>query len=149
MSVQQEKDAAIGKFVESQVEAKWQAIKQPFFLSNIAPALKVENLSYREYIGEERLKSAMIRLSETYSFKVIEHPTKRAKIGLIPKYADFNFVSDTSAVTDTAKMQDDALSQGATEAASEFLNALARLPPDLLDGISIPATTLARLLQKK
>lgn len=137
----------LGEFIENEAANAWSTKKTPYLLSALAPDFADGGHDYKSVIGGERLKSAVKRLSDSYKFKVVEHPSQKAKIGVIPKDEDFEFTDDpdrnrpvSSSSTSTDQRQQKVL---------DFFEILGHLPPDSLDGIVIPTRTLVRLLGRR
>jgi hypothetical protein len=141
-------EETLGGFIEQAAARSWAANKLPYLLSSLAPDFKNEGHDYKQVIGDERLKSAAKRLSGLYSFMVVEHPTQRAKVGVIPKGESFDFVDEKAAhraVGSVSSHSPGSASQR-QKASLEFLEALGKLPPDLLDGITVSTKVLVKLL---
>lgn len=142
-------EETLGKFIEKAAVEAWEGKQAPYFLSALAPDFERDGHNYKDIIRDERLKSAVKRLSEIYNFAVVEHPTQRAKIGVIPKGQEFSFEVDHAS---TPRETFDSMSDSnghRQKIVIEFFEALGRLPPDLLDEVVIPTKVLIRLLAGK
>jgi hypothetical protein len=131
-------------------EQFWQQHGQPFLLSDVAPGLKAEGIDYKAILDEETLKSFIKRTGETCGYRLVEHPTQRAKVGLVPSEAQFSF-PDTR--TDTPLSERSPASERRPSAASDrervilaFLRALSRLNDDEIESVNIPVRVLIKLL---
>lgn len=142
-----ELDSVLGHFLERKAAASWERNGAPYFLSALPPEFKLEGHDYKDVIGDERLKSAAKRLSERYGFKVVEHPTIKAKVGVIPKDQIFEFSTERSEKKLPVRIEQDSVEER-RRIVLDFLELIGRLPPDLLSEVSIPAKVLSRLVTR-
>src|SRR3954465_3399208 len=81
----------LSNFLAKKAEERWTVEQQPYFLSSVAPELKANGRDYRSAIGEEKLKAFAKRIGSSSGFKVVEHPTQKSKIGIVPVNSNFAF----------------------------------------------------------
>lgn len=139
-------EETLGKFIEKAATRAWEDHRSPYFLSSLSPEFREEGHDYKAVIGEERLKTAVKRLSGRFNFTVVEHATQRAKVGVIPKGEAFEFEEKPTSRRGTTLMASHV--EERQRITIEFINELGRLPPDLLDGVVIPTKVLVRLLAR-
>lgn len=73
----------------------WQQRRQPVFLSSLPPLLEAKGLpSYKDQLGPLTLKQFIKEMGPTHGFKLVEHPSLRAKLALVPLDVPFEFSSD-------------------------------------------------------
>lgn len=134
------------EFLADRAASRWEN-GLPYFLSLIATDLKERDLDYRPIIGEERLKSFVKRVASDGGFKIIEHPTQRAKVAIVPKEADFEFEDANPVPLPPKSIDDKSFNDAATLLA--FFRSLSRLPDSALDAIHIPTKVIVRLLTRR
>jgi hypothetical protein len=124
----------------------WDKEEQPYLLSLVATDLRDEGVNYAAILKDERLKSFIKRIADQGAFKFVEHPSQRAKIGLIPNDKEFSFSADERG----EEASDKSLPRAhGDQAVISFLRALSRLPDALLDEVVIPTKVLVKLLSRR
>lgn len=119
----------------------WGDNNSPILLSALPPILKGKVPDFRTILGEESLKSFIKQTQVIGSYKLVEHPTQRARVGLVPESIDFEFpVMPTSP-------SGSATSKANQEATLSFLRALSTLPSSELEKVIIPTSVLIKLLK--
>lgn len=124
-------------------EEHWRADAAPILLSSLPPMLETEAAGYREGLGGKTLKAFIKEVGHEAGFKLIEHPTQRAKLAIAPTIAEYEFPDEeprraSESGGNFAKTQEPVLA---------FLRALATLPPEELEKVVIPVSTLVKLLK--
>lgn len=132
--------------------AHWDAHKAPILLSELPNKLKVEAPDYKEALGGKSLKAFVMAIDEDSGFKLITHPSQRAKLGLVPASVDFEFPKEEATqqgVTFAAADQESARERGsrAQEPVLVLLRILRALPPEELEKVVIPVSTMVKLLK--
>lgn len=148
MADEQEVKTALKKIAD----AHWDARKAPILLSELPGRLTVEVPDYKEALGGKSLKVFAMAAGEDSGFKLISHPSQRAKLGLVPADVDFEFLKEETmqqGVTSAAAGQEGARERGprSQEPVLALLRALRALPPEELEKVVIPVSTLVKLLK--
>lgn len=133
--------------VQKIVGEHWLATREPLLLSLVAPDLMLHGIDYKQLLGTVRL-SEFLGANADGRLKLVRHPIKRAKVGLIPIGEEFEFEPEPASpprpTTSAAAKR-----RSGRYAVLDFLDALADLPPEELDKIVIPISSLVRLLERK
>lgn len=120
----------------------WNTYSRPILLSNIPAILEKEGASYKEVLGTRTLKSFIKDFGPRAGFKLIEHPTLRAKVAVAPIDADYEFPAEAQpenrSANNSSSNQDTVLA---------FLRVLSKLPSEELEKVIIPVSTLVKLLK--
>lgn len=139
-------EAKLIEHLVEQTKNHWEKAEQPYLLSLVATDLRDEGVDYVAILKDERLKSFIQRVADQGAFKFVEHPSQRAKIGLIPNDKEFSFDSDKKSEEASDKPR---LRVHGDQAVTSFLHALSRLPDSLLDEVIIPTKVLVKLLSRR
>ena len=87
----------LGTALKTIAEEQWQQRRQPVFLSSLPPLLEAKGLvNYKEILGSQSLKDFLKDSGPSYGCKLVEHPTLRAKLALVPLDVPFDFTSDAA-----------------------------------------------------
>ena len=127
------------------VQAHWDSSKNPLLLADVPGELRVhEQLDYKRILGKKRLKAFLEEPQSDEGYKLIQHPTQKAKLALIPFNEDFRFpdVPDSDA---NAKQRED-LSGDYRRVTLDFLRVVNSLSDRDQSEIIIPARIIAKLL---
>jgi hypothetical protein len=148
MADEQEVKTALKKIAA----ARWEVRKAPILLSELPEKLEVDVPDYKAVLGGKSLKAFVMVAGEDSGFKFIAHPSQRAKLGLVPANVDFEFPKEAATqqgVTPAAAGQEGARERGprSQEPVLVLLRALRALPPEELDKVVIPVSTLVKLLK--
>jgi hypothetical protein len=137
-------ETELEKFIEQKARARWEEKAMPYLLSSVAEDLVKEGKDYKQALGEVRLLTAVRKMAETADFEVVEHPTQRAKIGIVPKGLGFTFPSEDSAPSgiESSKAEGEAR-------LVQFVKSLSHLTEQQLDAMVIPAKVFVEFLVKK
>lgn len=125
-------------------KAHWQANAQPVLLSNLPPLLLNEIPDYKKLLGTNSLKQFILESAASSGYKLVEHPTQTAKIGLLPAEESFEFTAPTV----TQDIQAPQNPRANEKALIEFLRALKTLPAKDIADVHIPVSVLVGLLKK-
>lgn len=131
------------KILSDIAEAHWRANDQPVLLSNLPPLLLNKIPDYKKLLGTNSLKQFILQSAATSGYKLAEHPTQNAKIGLLPAQVEFEF--DVSTVAKDVQVTQNSRSN--EKALIEFLRALRTLPARDIADVHIPASVLVGLLK--
>ena len=135
--------------VKAIVDTHWQDNERPILLSFLTKPLKEKlgDESYALITKGKSLKEVVKESSEKYGYKLIEHPTQKAKIGVIPIGKTYNFENNDGEkqrkFSRNEKTFDD------QEIVLSFLKLLQKLPPQELEKVIIPASVITLLLNDK
>lgn len=133
-------------FLEKKAKEAWSGHGQPYLISSVAADFKAEcGVDYKDILGPERLKSAVSRLGQGSDFKVVFHPSQRAKIGIIPNAAEFSFREDVS--KDGGDAEKKRAAGHRQRIVLSFLDLLHGLPKEELESVNIPTNVLVKLLK--
>lgn len=125
-------------------KAHWQANAQPILLSNLPPLLLSDFPDYKKSLGTNSLKQFILESAESSGYRLVEHPTQAAKIGLLPDAESFEFAASTV----TQDIQATQNPRANEKALIEFLRALKTLPAKDIAEVHIPVSVLVGLLKK-
>lgn len=140
-----DKSAEEGKiqaFLREMADAEWNQSKEPYLLSMAAPKLKDRGIIYREVLGQEKLKAFAKRTGSASGYRVVEHPLQKAKVGIVPEGAQFEFPP----IPTKSSNPKGAPAFNRERIVIEFLRALSNLSDEELKTVSIPTRVLAKLL---
>ena len=90
MADEQNLKAALKKIADEH----WLMRHSPILLSELPDKLKVAEPSYKDALGGKSLKAFAMGAGEDSGFKLIAHPSQRAKLGLAPSDVDFEFPTE-------------------------------------------------------
>lgn len=137
-------------FLKAKAIERWDNDSPPYLLSNLPSDLKPEGVDYREILGEEKLKAFAKRTEGAETYKLVEHPTQKAKIGLVPSNSNFEFLVDETLneEPDINTAQRPKRSEG-TRAVLDFLHTLSKLTDDELNQIIIPTKIWVKLITRR
>ncbi|MCL4632822.1 MULTISPECIES: hypothetical protein [Burkholderia] len=132
----------LSKALRAIAEENWRARSQPVLLS-VLPKMLSERLreDYKPVLGSRSLKNFIKGSSTAEGYRLVEHPSQRAKLGIVPASVDFEFSDEASiaeALADVSKQDVDG-----------FVKVLASLTPDELRRVSLPASLVVRLMSTK
>lgn len=126
-------------------ERHWNNKKVPLLLSEVPPALadELHEDDYRSALEGKSLKNFIRESGEANGYRLVEHASQRAKVGLAPSNSDFEYVVTASEkppkkIGPSRKEQNKVL---------ELLDILSTLPQIELDKITIPVSSLVKLLK--
>ena len=121
----------------------WKAHGGPVLLSNLPPLLEPKATGYKQTLGDRSLKSFIKEAGADAGFKLIEHPTQRAKVALAPIDATYEFPPEEPRTVHRHPGN----SGNGQEAVLALLRALGKLPPEELEKVVIPISVLVKLLK--
>ncbi|WP_322071929.1 hypothetical protein [Paraburkholderia bannensis] len=123
-------------------EEGWRARSQPVLLSAL-PKMLSERLreDYKPVLGSRSLKNFIKGSGPAKGYRLVEHPSQRAKLGIVPAGVDFEFSDETGIA--------EALADVSKQDIEGFVKVLASLTPDELRQVSLPASLVVRLMSAK
>ncbi|WP_395116049.1 hypothetical protein ACFCQI_09440 [Rhodanobacter sp. FW102-FHT14D06] len=137
------------EFLESKAKEMWEERRSPYMLSSIAVDYNRDGYDYHQVLGNEKLKTGVKRLGIAANFDVVEHPTQRAKIGLVPKDVDFDFGAISPVEQNPAGVKTSRRSGISNERVLiNFLRVIRSLPDDMTKDVIIPLNVLARFVSE-
>jgi len=131
---------------------QWQADRSPYLISDIGNDLKDMGAFYKEIIGEEYSLTSFLRANAAGKFKVVVHPDKKAKVGVIPPNEEYDFNAVPSRLQEAERGHSAERQRKQTPrkyVVLNFLEALAELDNSDLEQVQLPLTIIKKLLSGK
>jgi len=130
-------------FVAEMAKAKLED-NSVYLINHISPDLRKHGIDYKAIIEPLKLRDFLV-LRAADKVRVVIHPNVRARIAVVPKDSEFQFVEEPAKPeVNTSRPQ-----RGGNErAVVDFIKALSTLSDSELGDFSIPAKILARLYKK-
>ncbi|RZU36810.1 hypothetical protein EV700_3282 [Fluviicoccus keumensis] len=122
-------------------DSYWASRQVPVLLSGLPSMLQEKIPNFRALLGVRTLKVFLQETGGNAGYKLVEHPSQKARIGVIPAAEEYVFPSEPQTSTKTIK---DDVRQ---EAVLAFLRELSKLPDSELDKVNIPVSVLVKLLK--
>lgn len=145
-SVEKFGEEELEEFLTKRANETWNQKNGPYFLAMVQPELNALNFDYKSVTGTTTLSQFSRNLDKV---RVVQHPHQRAKIGLVPIDAGFEFdVSETPEPDTSARIYKKHQSKTGKRVVVDFLHALSELEDKDLDGFEIPALIIAKMLRK-
>lgn len=135
--------------VKAIVDTYWQENGRPILLSYLTKPLK-EKLgddSYFEITKGKTLKEIIKETGHPYGYWLLEHPTQKAKLGVMPIGKDYNFETNGTDKPKSSSKHDKPSSD--QETVLKFLKLLQKLPAQEQEKVIIPASVISLLLNDK
>jgi hypothetical protein len=137
-------EEGLQRFLKEKADAFWRDKKFPYLLSYIGVDMKADGFDYRSIVGEEGLKAFVRRTQRAGGYRLVEHPSQKAKVGIVP--ADFSYVFPETAIAESSHEYKQTKVATNEKAVIGFLRALSRLPETDQDAVVIPVRVLTKLL---
>ena len=118
----------------------WNDFQIPLLLSALPLNLQPHIANYRELLEGKTLKKFIQETLNENKYKLVEHPTLKAKVGIIPASESYEFL-------DIPKTSTKTLPQNTRETTLEFISILGKLSKEELQEINIPTYILIKLLK--
>lgn len=80
--------------VKTITENHWTERNSPVLLSALPQLLEGEAPDFRAVLGSRTLKAFIKETGESAGYKLVEHPTQRARVGVAPTAAEYKFPSE-------------------------------------------------------
>lgn len=137
------------KLVESlkTIASEYWRPDSPIYLSNVPRILAKLLPDFRNILGERSLKSFTKTTEAEGTYRVVEHPTQREKIVLIPFDKEFQFAVDNESPS-VGSVESGVRSHGTRVKTLDFLACLAHLTEQERAQVVIPTTVLVKLLRR-
>lgn len=133
------------EFLIGRVKVHWDSPKKVLLLADVPSELKEHQLpNYRDILGEKRLKAFAAETQSADGYKLIQHPNQKAKLGLVPYEAEFEFADGVE--DEPVLKRPKHLPSNTRRTTLEFLAIVNSLPQNDQSEIVIPARIVARLL---
>ncbi|MES2242133.1 MAG: hypothetical protein V4639_04595 [Pseudomonadota bacterium] len=139
-------DAKLVELLKTIANEYWRP-DSPIYLSNVPRILAKSLPDFRKILGERTLKSFTKATEAEGAYRVIEHPTQREKIVLIPVDKDFQFAVDDGA-SSAGSVESGDRSFKTRAKTLDFLACLAHLTEQEKAQVVIPTAILVKLLQR-
>jgi hypothetical protein len=134
----------IQRVLSEKTKERWEAEQRPYLLSYVGLDMKINGIDYRAILGEERVKGFVQRTQDAGGYRLVAHPSQKAKIGIVPAGVDFSFAETSEA--DGKRIGKPVEPPRHERAVTAFLRALSRLPDKDQDAVIIPVRVLTKLL---
>jgi hypothetical protein len=116
----------------------WEEDKEPLLISNIPRHLV--GTDFRSVLGEEGVKSFVSRTCAEGGYKLVEDPSHKARVGIIPTEETYQFLASTKQPVADQKRKG--------ETVLRFLELLSELSEEEQRSVVIPVNVIGKLLQK-
>ena len=140
MTTQESLIELLGKISKSQ----WESKAQPVLLSNLPPLLAGDEPNYKDFLAGKSLKQ-FIKETEGDAgnqYRLIEHPTQRAKLAILPHGVTYEFPEMLTTPEPTT-----ANDRSSEKALVDFLRALKKLSPQDIENVHIPVSVLVKMIK--
>lgn len=132
------------KIVELSVEY-WKKENAPLLLSELGANLKTAGFDYKAILKLQGFRKFIT--NDVAEVTIVQHPTQYAKIGVLPASENFSY-TDIPTPSKSEPSELDRLRKN-RRAFYGFIEALSELPAEEIEGVSIPARVIVRLLEGK
>ncbi|WP_171229877.1 hypothetical protein [Ruegeria sp. HKCCA4008] len=133
-------------FIKTNSNELWDAFEEPYLLSKIPGEFKEEHgTDYKDILGDERLKHFVKATEATGSYLLVEHPVRKAQVGVIPAGNEYKF-PDLERETQPEKRERRQPPNAVI--VTSFLKLLSQLSDEELSEVHIPTKILAKLISK-
>lgn len=135
--------------VKAIVDEYWGLNARPVLLSYLSKPLKDElgDHDYAELTRGKSLKELIKETEQAYGYRLLEHPTQKAKLGVVPAGKIYNFENQSDEKPKRSLRYDNFSSD--QDIVLAFLKLLQKLPPQELEKVIIPASAITLLLNEK
>lgn len=141
-------ETQLKEFLIGRVKFHWDSANNMLFLADIPTELREhKKLNYRDILGEKRLKAFAAETEGKDSYRLVQHPSQKAKLGLVPYEAEFEFSDNED--NDIAQKRKEHFPHNVRQTTLEFLTIVNSLPETDQEEITIPTKIIAKLLSDK
>ena len=133
------------KGIEALAADNWKDTKEPLLLSRLGLMLNEQGLDYKKILEGRGLLHFV--KNEIPGQSVVQHPSQYAKVGIHPENESFSY-ADTPTKAKQEPSELDKLRKS-RRAFNSFIQVISELPPEEIEGVSIPARVIVRLLEGK
>ena len=123
----------------------WTETSEPLLLSRLGDALKTAGFDYKEILEGQGLRHFIDK--EVGNLTVAQHPLQHAKVGVHPATESYSY-ANTPAEIKQELSEFDKLRKS-RRAFYGFIEAISELPREDVEGVTIPARVIVRLLEGK
>ncbi|MDY1548549.1 hypothetical protein [Luteibacter sahnii] len=125
-------------------QKQWDLRKRPLLLSDVPRLLAVDypDINREQVLGDMSLKKFVKETAESSSYKVIEHPNQKPKVGILPPSASYKFPADVQEHHVSLERSGER-----ERMVLDFIKLLGDLPAGELEKVVIPASVLVKLLK--
>lgn len=134
----------IQRVLGEKAKERWETEQRPYLLSDVGMDMKINGIEYRAILGEERVKGFVQRTQDAGGYRLVAHPSQKAKIGIVPAGVDFSFSEASGG--DGERIRKPVEPPSHERAVIAFLRAISRLPDEDQDAVIIPVRVLTKLL---
>lgn len=132
----------LGAVLKQTAENYWTERQSPLLLSNVhfhvAPILP----NYREALEGRPLKEFILQTAAEFKYQLVEHPTQKAKVAVVPEGVEYQFPLTPSTASQSPREKDQS-----ANIVMAFFERVAKLAPEDIDRINIPTSVLVKLLK--
>jgi hypothetical protein len=130
-------ETSLDNYLKESVSENWEKTGEPFLLSSIGSKFTKEEI--KKNTGGLSITNWIRNNLDSLDLKIVSHPTKKEKIGLIPKNKNYSYETDEISVTRT-NLTD-------RELTLSFIELLQKkCTPKELEEINLPLKVLVKLL---
>lgn len=127
----------LGAALKSIADDHWQQRRQPVFLSALPKLLEARKVGdYKDALNGQTLKQFAKDFGPTYGCRLVEHPTLRAKLALVPLDVPFEFDFEVRTPPEAGITPEDV---------ATFFRVLAFAADDA-PNLMLPASVIAKLI---
>lgn len=137
-------DTNISSVLKNIVDNYWLENKEPILLSRLPLSLEEKDPNFREKLRAVSLKSFIEDTSDSCGYRLIKHPTQKAKIGVIPEGKDYSFPEEDKLNRNDIKKKP---VKNKGNSAINLIELLSELPEDDLEKINIPLSVIVKLFK--
>ncbi len=136
----------LGNALKNLADDTWRSEQKPLLLSDLPAQLKrkFENEDYKSILGTESLKSFVKNSGTDFGYQLVEHPTQRAKLGIVPGNVEYSFPVEPTKDENIAT--DGRATKGIVNGVA-LMRLLSKLPDSDLEKITIPVSVLVKLFR--
>ena len=120
----------------------WKNQSCPILLSGLHPLLIARIADYKNILNGKPIKQFIQETGNAHGYKLVEHPTQKAKIGIIPVDTQYAFPATAEQLQPTSTDN----TKGSAALIS-FFKALGNLPDEEIEKVNIPVSVIVKLLK--
>ncbi|WP_143850959.1 hypothetical protein [Brucella thiophenivorans] len=138
-------------FLNKKASEEWELRQQPYLLSLVPHEFNSDKSIYQEILAGERLKSFVKRTAHEAEYKLVEHPSQKAKVGIIPTATEFKWADSLSAHNESDIKITKKLKKIEAHPSKLilFLQSIADLKDEELDRMGVPLKVILRLAEMR
>lgn len=137
--------SSLVKLLEDFASDQWENNSCPILLSNLPPLISSKNPNFKSELNGLSLKSFISKEEQNHKFKLIQHPTQKEKLGIIPRGKSYVFPESPALPKEISdSIEDDKSSE---KTLLDFLKLLKKLPSEDLIQIQLPISILVKFVK--